>query len=49
MNLYYVAKSNGRSRYVHAADAVGARIAALKGEPQGVKCTKTVFVKKAFA
>lgn len=47
MNVYRVTKSNGRSGYVYGVDAVAARISSLKGEPQGVKVTKTTFVKKA--
>lgn len=45
MSLYSVAKSNGRSTLVHASDAVDARIKALKGEPSGVKCTRTTKIK----
>lgn len=45
MSLFHVTKSNGSKTYVEAKDAVGARITALKGEPQGVKCTKTTQVK----
>ena len=47
MSLYNVAKSNGRSTMVHAVDAIDARIKALKGEPSGVKCTRTTLIRKA--
>jgi hypothetical protein len=45
MNLYHVTKTNGNGTYVQAKDAVDARIKALAGEPQGVKCRKTTLVK----
>lgn len=47
MNVYSVAKSNGRRGYVHATDEANARRIALQGEKAGVTVVRVTFVKKA--